>query len=107
VYERLHDGLQLGAFETDVMIRSNDRVVYNLVELPTPQRLLLHVIVWRRWSDLNRTLTGIASETQRSAGYCRPVGTSQRVRVCVVGDRVTASGRPRFVAKLTALLRNA
>jgi hypothetical protein len=105
VYEELHDGLHLGEFETDIPASSDDRVVYNLVELARPQRRLLHVVVWKRWSDVNLLLNGVASEAAKSPGYCRRVGTTQSVRVCVVGDRVTASGRPRFLTELKARLR--
>jgi hypothetical protein len=100
VYEELHDSL--ANFETDIPKSGADRVVYNVVELPTPQRRVMHVVVWRDWAGLNRMLTGAASASVRPVGYCRQIGTRPPVRVCVVGDRITASGLPKLVARLAA-----
>jgi hypothetical protein len=103
VYEELHSSL--ATFETDVPKTAADRVVYNVVELPFPQRRVMHVVVLRDWADLNRMLTGRATTSVRTVGYCRPIGTRRPVRVCVVGDRITAAGKPMLVARLGELLR--
>jgi hypothetical protein len=65
----------------------------------------MHVVVWKDWPALNRMLTGTTTASVRPVGYCRPIGTRRPVRVCVVGDRITASGKPRLVARLGELLR--
>jgi hypothetical protein len=104
VYEELHSSL--ANFETDVPKTGADRVVYNVVALPFPQRRVMHVVVWRDWGGLNRMLTGSATASVRPVGYCRPIGTRRPVRVCVVGDRITASGTPKLLARLRAMIRS-
>jgi hypothetical protein len=103
VYEVLHESL--GSFETDIPATGSDRVVYDVVALPFPQRRVMHVVVWRDWAGLNRMLTGNATSGVRPVGYCRQVGVRRPVRVCVVGDRITASGLQKLVARLRAMIR--
>jgi hypothetical protein len=103
VYEELHESV--GSFETNIPATGSDRVVYDVVELPFPQRRVMHVVVWRDWAGLNRMLTGNATASVRPVGYCREIGARRPVRVCVVGDRITASGKPKLLARLRAMIR--
>ena len=81
----------MGVAETEPAPAPTGGVALDVIDPVHPQSPQMRLFVWHTWADANRALTGEALPTARPVGYCRQVGAR---RMCLVGDRVTAEGRP-------------
>jgi hypothetical protein len=89
VDETLVEGMQVA--EVEPAPSPPGGMELDVIDPVHPQMPQMRVFVWHSWPDANRALTGRATATARSVGYCHEIGAR---RVCVVADRVTAEGRP-------------
>jgi hypothetical protein len=89
VGETLVEGMQVA--EVEKAPAPQGGIALDVIDPAHPQTPQMRVFVWHAWADANRALTGEATSTARTVGYCRQVGAR---RMCVVADRVTAAGRP-------------
>jgi hypothetical protein len=89
VDETLVEGMQIA--EVEKAPAPQGGMALDVIGPAHPQSPQMRVFVWHSWADANRSLTGEAVSTARPVGYCRQVGAR---RMCVVGDRITAEGRP-------------